>query len=80
MFDYALKLYTGKDVDLNKKEAAKYYKMAADLGQSEAIHNYAMMLKKGEGIKVNKKEARKYMKMTKSTKSHKPLFIDLKIL
>ena len=42
---------------MNKKEAAKYYKMAADKGNDDGMFNYALMLSNGEGIDTNKKEA-----------------------
>lgn len=62
MFKYAEKLYDGKGVEMNKKEAAKYYKKASDLGHANASYQYGRMLYFGQGIILNKKEASKYLK------------------
>ena len=48
---------------MNKEEACKYIKMAADAGDVDDMYNYAAMLYKGDGIDVDKKEACKYFKM-----------------
>lgn len=48
---------------MNKEEAAKYYKIAADNGQINAMNNYALMIDNGEGVKMNKEEAAKYYKI-----------------
>lgn len=55
---YAMKLDEGND----KKTAAKYYKMAADKGDSNSMYCYGDMLFTGDGIPANKKEAAKYLK------------------
>ena len=54
MFNYAAILKDGDGISMNKKEAARYFKMAADKGQENAILNYATILKDGDGIAMNK--------------------------
>ena len=39
-------LYNGDGIEMNKKEAAKYYKMAADNKDIESSVKYANMLNK----------------------------------
>ena len=46
----------------DKKEAAVYFKKAADSGNVDAMFNYGLMLNQGDGIRVNKKEAANYFK------------------
>ena len=48
---------------MNKKEAVKYYRIAAYKGLNEAIMAYAEMLIQGDGIKQNKDEAIRYLKI-----------------
>ena len=62
LFD-ANMLYRGEGIKMNKEEAAKYFKMAADEGDINAITGYAILLKNSEGISMNKEEAAKYFKM-----------------
>ena len=40
--------------------------MAADQGDSDAMHNYGLMLYKGEGVSMNKEEACRYYKMAEN--------------
>lgn len=47
MFKYAVMLQDGDGIEMNKREASKYYKLAADQGHLESIHNYAIMLQNG---------------------------------
>lgn len=43
-----------KGISVNKVEAAKYYKIAADLYDEKSSHKCAQMLDTGEGISINK--------------------------
>ena len=63
MITYATMLYKGDGIAVNKKEAVRYYKMAADKGNENAMFIYAAMLYKGDGIAVNKIEAARYYKI-----------------
>ena len=47
----------------DKKEAARYYKIAADLGDSDAIRKYCSMLFDGDGITKDRKQAAYYYKI-----------------
>lgn len=62
MNDYANMLKKGYGIPKNPSEAVRYYKMAADKGNSNAMKNYANMLKRGEGIRKNPIEAVCYYK------------------
>lgn len=46
-------LYNGEGIQINKKEASKYFKIAADECDT----------KKGDRISMNKEDAEKYLKM-----------------
>ena len=59
---YALMLDKGLGVDIDKKEAIRYYKMAIDKGNDKAMNNYALLLHHGDGVAVDKEEAIKYYK------------------
>lgn len=52
---YEIMLYNGDEIDTDKKEAARYFKMSADA--NEGINHYAYMLRYGEGIEVSKEGA-----------------------
>ena len=69
MIKFALLLYAGDGIETNKKEAARYYKLAADKGNIDAMVNYAFMLEEGDGIEKNEKEAARYFKLA-SIQSH----------
>ena len=56
-------LDNGEGVAMNKKEACRYFKMAADKGDITAMKNYGFMLEDGEGVAMNKEEASRYYKM-----------------
>lgn len=56
-------LIEGKGVTVNKEEAARYIKIAADNGHSKAMHKYAIMLEKGESVKINTNESARYYKL-----------------
>lgn len=53
----------GERVEINKEDAAKYYKMSSDLGNENATFKYAVLLLKGEGVKAVIKQALMYLQM-----------------
>lgn len=57
---YGCKLRDGEGVEKNPKEAAKYFKMAADQRFVEAITNYGICLDDGIGVDRDFKEANSY--------------------
>ncbi|KAK8847313.1 hypothetical protein M9Y10_019900 [Tritrichomonas musculus] len=70
MNNYALMLFNGDEISLNKAEAAKYNKMATDRCDEIAMLMYAKMLyigdrikANGNGIATNMKEAVCYFKI-----------------
>lgn len=62
MYIYACALYNGDGIEINKEEAAKFFKMSADKGNVKSMKKYAYMLKHGDGIPVDKKRAYFYFK------------------
>jgi hypothetical protein len=56
-------LFQGKVVPENKKEAARLYKIAADMGFAPAQFNYAMCAQAGHGINKNLKMATEYIEI-----------------
>lgn len=54
--------YYGDGVEQNYKEAIKYYRMAANQGDIDAIYNLAQMYQHGEGVEKDCKEAMYYYK------------------
>ena len=48
--------------EVNKKEALKWYKKAAEQGYGEAQYNLGLMYDNGEGVEINKQEAIKWYK------------------
>ena len=56
-------LHNGVGVEVNLKEAARYYKMSADKGNTIGMHNYGVMLQNGDRITKNHIEAAYYYKM-----------------
>jgi len=48
-------LFQGKVVPENKKEAARLYKIAADMGFAPAQFNYAMCAEAGHGVEINRR-------------------------
>jgi hypothetical protein len=52
--------YNGEGTPVNKAEAFKWYKKAAEQGEANAQNNLAFMYNKGEGTPVNKAEALKW--------------------
>lgn len=68
MFEHAYLLEIGEyGVKMNKHEAARYYKMSANLGNTKSMNNYGIMLKDGleiprkitEGLRYIEKSANK---------------------
>ena len=57
MHVYAKILYDNDEFLNNKKEAAKYFKMAADNGHVNSMNIYSQMLKNGDGIQIDEKES-----------------------
>ena len=55
-------LYKGDGVALDKEEAFKYFKMAADKGKKEAMFYCSNILNFADGIQANKEEALIYYK------------------
>ena len=53
----------GRGVPVNKEEALKYYKIAADSGTPIYADDYASLLFNGEISEINKSEAFKYYKL-----------------
>ena len=53
------------------KEAVKYFKMASDKGNPEAMCKYSYMFSNGQGIGANQEESLKFMKMS-AEKGHLP--------
>lgn len=56
-------------------EIIKYYKMASDLGNEEALYEYGLFLSFGSLIPENKKEAAKFFKMSADKGNPKAAFI-----
>ncbi|KAK8876526.1 hypothetical protein M9Y10_006742 [Tritrichomonas musculus] len=63
MYNYAYMQKNGEGCPVNKKEAAKYFKMGADRGSPICMSSYAVMLFNGDGIDEDKEEAIKYLKL-----------------
>ncbi|KAK8871587.1 hypothetical protein M9Y10_007321 [Tritrichomonas musculus] len=59
MFKYGMMLYISNEVNINKKEAVKYFINAADKGHNDSMYKYAMMLFNGEEVTADKKEVAK---------------------
>lgn len=59
MFKYGMMLYISNEVNINKKEAVKYFLNAADKGLNDSTYKYAMMLFNGEEVTADKKEVAK---------------------
>ncbi|KAK8833790.1 hypothetical protein M9Y10_016765 [Tritrichomonas musculus] len=60
--NYAFIKQFGHDVEIDKEETIKYYKIAIDKGNADAMNNYGCMLQHGDRIDANKEEAIKYYK------------------
>ena len=53
----------GKGVPQNYKEAAKWYRLAAEQGDAKAQYNLGVMYHKGQGVPQNYKEAAKWYRL-----------------
>ena len=62
-FKYGKMLEFGEGTPINIEEAVKYYKMAIENGNTDAMNHYGKMLENGEGIPVDKEKANKYYRM-----------------
>ena len=58
-----IKLRDGIGVEIDKEEAARLFKQAADDGNAQASFNYAQMHDAGDGVPVDHEEAAKYYKI-----------------
>jgi TPR repeat protein len=54
----------GIGISVNPSEAAKYYKLSADQGNSSGQCDYACCLQSGIGVSMNPSEAAKYYKLS----------------
>ncbi|KAK8865367.1 hypothetical protein M9Y10_010909 [Tritrichomonas musculus] len=70
MFNYAERLFRGKDILIDIEEAEKYYKMAADKGKSEAQIRYGKIQKR----KSDYVTAEKYFNMLSKKKPIESLY------
>ena len=60
---YGYMASNGLGMKVDKKKAARFYKMASDQGNPYAMNNYGFMLSNGVGLKVDKESAAKYFKL-----------------
>lgn len=63
MFFAGMLLINDKE-QVDKQEASRFFKMAADLRDAKSMFQYGSMLDTGDGIPVNKKGASRYYKMS----------------
>jgi TPR repeat protein len=54
----------GKGVSVNLSEAARYYKLSADQGNSNGQNRYGLCLELGKGVSVDLSEAARYYKLS----------------
>lgn len=62
MYNYSIVLDNGEEVLMNKEEAYRDDKNAADKVHLEAINNYGLMLVNGDCVAMNKEKAHRYFK------------------
>jgi TPR repeat protein len=60
---YGYCLLNGVDTKVDLEKGAKYMKMAADQGHSQAAYEYGLCLETGNGVEKNIEEAIRYYKM-----------------
>ncbi|KAK8840227.1 hypothetical protein M9Y10_031172 [Tritrichomonas musculus] len=53
-------LFKGDGVPVDKTEASKYYKNAADKGDVSSMNKYTAIIFNGDGVPANKEEGLKY--------------------
>ncbi|KAK8845146.1 hypothetical protein M9Y10_021328 [Tritrichomonas musculus] len=63
MFSLAVRLLEGNGIYKSRKDAANFFKMAAEKGHLAAMFKYGHMLYEGNGIPQNKSEAAHFFKM-----------------
>ena len=80
MFSFALMLLNGDGIYKSRKDAAEYFKMAAEKGHLGAMEQYGLMLLNGNGISMNKKEAAKWLKLSADRGRCTAMFYYAKIL
>lgn len=54
--------YGGNVIEVNKEEAAKYYKIVSDKEHVKSKYSYAKMLRGGDRISIDKEDVYKYLK------------------
>jgi hypothetical protein len=57
-------LWDGSGVETDLVEAAKYFKMSANQGNSYGRHHYGFALRNGEGVEKDLVETEKYVKLS----------------
>jgi TPR repeat protein len=57
---------------MNRVEASKYFKLAADQGVMDVQHHYAIRLLVGDGVSVNHAEAAQYFRFAADQDLHWP--------
>jgi CHAT domain-containing protein/TPR repeat protein len=62
MTSLGVMLFQGKILQENKREAARLYKAAADMGYAPALFNYAMCAEAGHGIRKDPQVREDYLK------------------
>lgn len=63
MINYAIMLYAEEGVQIDRKEALNYFRIAADKGHQEEMFKYTYIQNIEKRIIVNKEESSKYYKM-----------------
>lgn len=56
--------YNGVEFDVDKKEAARIFRMAADVGHAKSMHKYGFMRLTGDGIQKDETESVLYLQMS----------------
>lgn len=70
-FEIGLRYENGKGVEKNLKQAAKWYRRAAEQGHTKAQYNLASLYENGQGVKKNLQQAMKwYKKAAEQSKVH----------
>lgn len=80
MYRYAVVLYNGEGVKVDKNKASEYFKQAAYNKHAESMYKYAMMIYTGDGVDVDKVEASEYFKQAARERIKKKLHITSKLL
>ena len=64
IYRYGKVFYNGDDeYPIDKHEASRIFKIAADAGHVKSMFKFGLMSLKGDGIHINKKNAIKYLNM-----------------